>query len=220
MDDPDRYDLTIPPHMIVCATKRHRALMRNPTIQDAIAAAQQRHLDQQAVLAGLRPRLYIDCDGVILRSGTNSVWNLSWSVAPGAFEFLTWATERFACFWLTARCRDGGIAVIEHAIRRALPAITLPPTWRDLIRAIPVAKWRSLKTDGIELRSNWWWIDDSPQPEALLHLEQHGALDRWIETNTDVDPDDLLRVKALLETKLDDRVVDAPMAAADVPGVP
>jgi len=139
---------------------------------------------------------------VILRCCTDSAWNSYWAVAPYAFEFLSWANERFDCRWLTARSRDGDVEVIERAIERAMPR-SMSSTWKLVVRAIPVSPWAKLKTEAIEMDGLWWWIDDAPQPDALLHLERRGRLDRWIEANTERDPDDLLRVQKALEVELD-----------------
>ena len=62
--------------------------------------------------------LYLDLDGVILRRTGSSEFNgrVVFDVAPGAFEFLKWATENFHCFWLTSRSHDGTYDEIERGL--------------------------------------------------------------------------------------------------------
>lgn len=147
-------------------------------------------------------RVYLDMDGVILRSAGTSVWNCGWEVAPGALDFLTWAVERFEVIWLTARSRSGDMSHIERGIRHALPATTLPAEWRAVLDKTTAAAWDRLKTDGIDLDGEFCWIDDAPQTGALLALESRGVEDRWIECNTDIRPDDLHRIRQVLEGAL------------------
>jgi hypothetical protein len=146
-------------------------------------------------------RVYLDMDGVILRSVGASVWNCGWEIADGALDFLTWAVERFDVAWLTARCRDGDMRHIERGIRHAIPAKTLPSEWRVILDRTTAAAWSRLKTDAIDLADEFAWIDDAPQSEALLVLESRGLADRWIECNTDIRPDDLRRIRDLLTSR-------------------
>ena len=68
--------------------------------------------------------LYLDLDGVILRR-TGRGGRLAFEVAPGAMEFLSWATENFTCYWLTSRSHDGSIDGIERAFRFAIPTANM-----------------------------------------------------------------------------------------------
>jgi hypothetical protein len=142
---------------------------------------------------------FIDIDGVLLRSVNGAVWNAGYELAPHTIEFLEWATSRFECHWLTARDRHGSHEGIILAFQDALGTSNLSPDLLDLILAVKPQAWSGIKTSGIDLQSNFLWIDDNPSTSDLLALERAGCLDRWFEVNVDVNPDDLLRAMVLLE---------------------
>ncbi len=75
----------------------------------------------------------------------------------------------------------------------------LPPDLLDLILAVKPQAWTGIKTSGIDLQSNFFWIDDNPSTGDLLVLERAGCLERWVEVNVDENPHDLLRLMAALE---------------------
>ncbi len=153
------------------------------------------------LIEGAGLKLYCDMDGVILRSVGTSVWNCDREVAPGALDFLAWATEWAEVIWLTARSRSGEMSHIERGIRHAIPSTNLPVEWRAVLDKTTAAAWGRYKTDGIDLDGEFVWLDDAPQTEALLILERHGLADRWDEVNTDIRPDDLSRVRDLLASR-------------------
>ena len=64
--------------------------------------------------------LYLDLDGVILRRTGSSEFNgrVVFDVAPGAFEFLKWATENFHCYWLTSRSHSFDAAMSARYTER------------------------------------------------------------------------------------------------------
>lgn len=68
-----------------------------------------------------------------------------------------------------------------------------------MLRITPQA-WEASKAAVINMQSDFYWIDDDPGPFDLMLLEQHGRSDRWIEANTDVFPDALLAVMAVIDT--------------------
>ncbi len=143
--------------------------------------------------------IFIDLDGVVFRNPNNNVWGGECELSPHAFEFLQFLVMNFSCFWLTARDRAGDIKNIEASFRLALKVQTIPPDLAALIQAIQPQVWSGTKTSAIDLQSDFIWLDDNPHPDDLLRLERAGCLSRWVEVNTDVNSDDLLRVMALLE---------------------
>ncbi len=58
-------------------------------------------------------------------------------------------------------------------------------------RAIQSAPFSILKTEA--MTGDFYWIDSSPIAGEISDLCRRGALDRWIEINTRVRSDDLLR---------------------------
>ncbi len=145
--------------------------------------------------------LYLDLDGVILRRTGNTEFNgrVEFDVAPGAMEFLSWAVANFNCYWLTSRSHDGSYDEIDRAFRFAIPTNNTPTETRDLIRAIRPAQWGVEKVSGIDLTRDFYWIDDNPDHASVAALEVAGKSSRLIIASTDQRPDDLDRVRRLLE---------------------
>ena len=141
--------------------------------------------------------LYLDLDGVILRRTGSSEFNgrVVFDVAPGAFEFLKWATENFHCYWLTSRSHDGTYDEIERAFRFAIPTNKMAAETKALIRAIRPTPWGAEKVSGIDLSRVFYWIDDNPDSGSVAVLEAAGLSSRLIIASTDERPDDLVRVR-------------------------
>ncbi|MFP6733947.1 MAG: hypothetical protein VB959_08915, partial [Rhodospirillales bacterium] len=123
-------------------------------------------------------------------------------VAPGAIEFLSWAVENFNCHWLTSRSHDGTHDEIERAFRFALPATHLPDNIRSLIRSIVPARWDGKKIGGIDISRDFYWIDDDPDQASVDVLEKTGLLSRLILVSRDQRPDDLERLRDILEWEI------------------
>ena len=143
-------------------------------------------------------KLYLDVHGVILRqSATRARDGLNeYEIHPSAVSFLEWCLEKFECFWLTSLARDGDYQELERAVRHALPAWSLPPNWRDIIHAIKPASWARLKTDGIDLGSDFYWVDDNPQNEAVTTLRWLGLETRLVTVSPNRQNDHLTALPA------------------------
>jgi hypothetical protein len=145
--------------------------------------------------------LYLDLDGVILRRTGNTEFNgrVEFDVAPGAMEFLSWGVTNFQCYWLTSRSHDGTYDEIERAFRFAVPTNNMAPETRNLIRAIRPAQWGVEKVSGIGLTRDFYYVDDNPDSGSVAALKAAGKSSRLINASTDQHPDDLERVRKLLE---------------------
>lgn len=153
--------------------------------------------DKEGLMA--RRQLYLDIDGVLLRSrSTQWPFNTGWEPAPHCQDFLAWAVATHDCHWLTTRDADGGHEGILRAFRLAMDAPNLPPPLATLIRQVLPTRWNACKSSVLPFGSDFLWLDDNPSSIDLLQLDQHGCRDRWIEVNTDLFPEDLLRVMATL----------------------
>ena len=152
----------------------------------------------------MKQDLYIDLDGVILRRSGRIEFGgkTGFDVAPGAMEFLAWAVDHFNCYWLTSRSHDGGYNEIERAFRFAIPTNTIPGEIKGLIRAIRPAPWGTAKVEGIDLSRQFFWLDDNPDDASANALEEAGLQDRLFLVSTDQRPDDLERVRKLLEKRI------------------
>jgi hypothetical protein len=149
----------------------------------------------------MRPiNLYLDLDGVILRRTGRTEFNgrTEFDVAPGAMEFLSWAVDNFDCRWLTVRSHDGTYDEIERAFRLAIPTTNMAAETKDLIRSVTPALWGAEKVSGIDLSSDFYWVDDDPDQASVDALEAAGRSSRLIVASTDERPDDLTRVRDAL----------------------
>jgi hypothetical protein len=133
-----------------------------------------------APITFLMKRLYIDLDGVLLVRIGNRI-----TVAAHAADFLEFALGRFDCFWCTA---DNAVDS-QFAVESLLPVIPRPLI--DPLSRVKPAPYSILKTEAMS--GDFYWIEDSPIAAEISDLCRRGALDRWIEINTRVKPDDLLR---------------------------
>lgn len=132
-----------------------------------------------------RLRLYLDIDGVFLRRAPESGRFSSFDVAPGAFEFLAWAVERFDCRWLSSRCRNGKVDGALRAFRLARGSSS---ELQHLVQSVPAAAWERQKTDAIAFDADFLWIDDAADESERQTLARHGRLTCLIDLSVDRDP--------------------------------
>ena len=138
----------------------------------------------------MKPKLYIDIDGVLIGERTQGD---GFRLAKGAREFLDFALTHFDCYWLTTRANHGD----------AGPALEALSPYADeafmiLAQKIKPSKWRTLKTEAINLKMDFYWIDDQLLWTEREALKENGCLDRWIEVNTRANFGDLARAQRLL----------------------
>jgi hypothetical protein len=127
-----------------------------------------------------RIKLYFDIDGVLLKRDS--------TLADNAEPFLEWCISNFDCFWSTTRDRVGLDGIIA-AFKGQLP--------EPLIQKIKPTQWLTLKTEAIDLKSNYYLIDD-----GLLATEREVVGDRWISVNVNRDPDGIKKVWDHLKHKI------------------
>ena len=132
--------------------------------------------------------LYLDIDGVLLHRDH--------TLAKDAQEFLDWAIDHFDCYWLTTRDRSG-LEKIISAFNGQLP--------EDLLRKIKPTQWETLKTEAIDLNSDFYLIDD-----GLLATERDLVGDRWIRVNVNKDPNGLKKALDFLKYKLSIPTINLP----------
>jgi hypothetical protein len=141
------------------------------------------------------PFLYLDIDGVCLSRRHAGMFD-GFELASGCLDFLTWATSRFRCLWLSMRCRTGFLDGSRRAFRAAGAPLD-EPRWA-VLNLIEPAAWRAEKTEAIDSASDFWWVDDNPSEHDRDWLRGHNRQDRLIEVSCDRDPDALLHASSLL----------------------
>ena len=83
---------------------------------------------------GERRNIYIDVDGVCLRSASSPLTGIE--PAPHCFAFLQWAVKTHRPHWLTTRDAHGQHDGILRAFKLAMGCATLPTTIDALVRSV------------------------------------------------------------------------------------
>ena len=90
--------------------------------------------------------LYIDIDGVLLTKNQK---------LPNHIEnFLSFITENFDCYWLTTHCKGLKETAVNY-LKKYYPETLLP-----YIEKIKPTNWDAVKTDAIDFKNNFLWLDD------------------------------------------------------------
>jgi hypothetical protein len=154
-------------------------------------------------------KLYIDIDGVLLKSGRNKL-------APGALELIDVATKNFDCYWLSSYCKGDATHFVRKAKGKGQRAKENAETGSviserpeagvlrflsdyvnestlEKMKKIKATNWLSWKTEGIDLESDFVWLEDHPMRAEMQVLKEHGKLDRLIVVDLDR-KDELIRI--------------------------
>ena len=140
-------------------------------------------------------KLYIDVDGVLLGKTSSEISDIIF--AKHAKEFLEFSLAYFECYWLTTHCKDNNSS---NVIKYLSPYIDKEIL--ELLLNIKPTKWDTLKTEAINLESNFYWIDDAPLYSEKAALKKYGVFNRWIEINTRKHPDNLMQIIEILSFKI------------------
>jgi hypothetical protein len=135
--------------------------------------------------------VYLDIDGPLIRICDGKP-------TAHCFDFLRWAVEIHRPYWLTTRDAQGEHAGIIRAFRHAIGCAELPPEIEALLRAVRPTRWSGTKTSGIDLASDFVWIDDAPLAVEKEILRARDLLDRLIIVDTD---DALLRAADVIGSR-------------------
>jgi hypothetical protein len=137
-----------------------------------------------------RMNIYIDIDGPLIRNGQPTAH---------CFEFLRWAVEFHRPYWLTTRDAHGQYTGILRAFRHAVGSPELPAEIETLLRAVRPTEWFGSKITGVDLASDFVWIDDAPLRVEIETLRGLGLLNRLLVVDTN---DGLLRAVDVIRAGL------------------
>ena len=93
---------------------------------------------------GERRNIYIDVDGVCLRSASSPLTGIE--PAPHCFAFLQWAVESHRPHWLTTRDAHGRHDEKLRAFKLAMGCARLPTEIDALVRSVEPTTWSGNKT--------------------------------------------------------------------------
>lgn len=131
--------------------------------------------------------IYLDIDGVLLANESH--------LAEGAADFIKYAADYFEVYWLTTHCMDGNT---DHAIEYVQHATdeNLRP-WLEKFKPVT---WSIKKTEAIDFAKPFLWFDDDCYTGEKIDLNEHNALDSWIEVDLVKHPDQMVHELKLLKS--------------------
>lgn len=135
-------------------------------------------------------KLYLDIDGVLLTAKHTRA-------ADGVDEFVDFVTTHFECYWLTTHCKGDSRTALKYLMQ-----FMQPKTIKKLEDAVLPTNWETLKTEALDFKSDFYWLDDNPLQVEQAGLKENGVSDRLILINLER-PNELatvvLELKYLLE---------------------
>ncbi|PIQ20767.1 MAG: hypothetical protein COW65_13130 [Cytophagales bacterium CG18_big_fil_WC_8_21_14_2_50_42_9] len=131
-------------------------------------------------------RLYIDIDGVLLTKKNIGV-------PEYGREFLKYLVNNFDCYWLTTHCRGDSLNAIQYLSSFYEKEII------EELNKVKSTNWDALKTEGIDLSTDFYWLDDYPFNAEKIVLEKNNLVERLIIVDLDRSGE-LERIKCLLPT--------------------
>ena len=134
-------------------------------------------------------KLYLDIDGVLLTTKRTTTADFS-------VTFVDFVTSHFDCYWLTTHCK-GNINYPLDYLANYFDNSTL-----EKLKKIKPTNWTTLKTEGIDFASEFFWLDDNPFVSEINILTSHSANDRLIKVDLH-NQDELKRVMEILKTRHD-----------------
>ena len=131
-------------------------------------------------------KVYLDIDGVLLtKSNTN--------VAEGAIDLLNYILQNCDCYWLTTHCRNNDTSYVIGYLSKFFTDKEI-----EIIKSVKPVVWDTLKTEGIDFDSDFYWLDDYPLEAEKKVLERHGCSKNLIQVNLD-NKGELFRVMKVLK---------------------
>jgi hypothetical protein len=151
---------------------------------------------QIKILEGRLPwimkKLYLDIDGVLLTAKQTKP-------AENVVQFINFVTSNFDCYWLTTHCKGSKKTALNYLEKH------FDDTTLYKMKNIKPTNWTTLKTEGIDFTSDFFWLEDFPFQSEINILENKKLKERLITVDLNR-PDELLRIIAFLENSISSSV--------------
>lgn len=121
--------------------------------------------------------VYLDIDGVILTRGGAPAFHLE--------KFLKHLISNYSVFWLTSRCHGDSKYTVDY-LSKFVPEEIIP-----LLEKIKPTNFTLDKTEAIDFKSEFYWLDDELFDSEKNTLQNRGKFNSWIEINLINNPDQL-----------------------------
>ncbi len=129
-------------------------------------------------------KIYIDIDGVILeKNGT---------IPDYGVEFISFLTTYHDCYWLTTHCRGGSNRTIDYLSKYYSEASI------ECLKTIQQTDWTTLKTEAIDFKSDFIWLDDYPFESEKIVLQKNHKIKALIVVDLNIQ-NELKRVQKEIE---------------------
>lgn len=126
----------------------------------------------------MKPDVYLDIDGVLLANDLNPTLHVH--------EFLMKVKDSASeVYWLTTHCKGDATTAYKRL------ELVLEPKTMELLKDVKATDWDAAKTDGIDFTKQFIWFDDDLFFDEKRVLEEHNALDNWIEVDLAKDENNL-----------------------------
>ena len=112
-------------------------------------------------------KIYLDIDGVLITKRNHRPVN-------NALTFLQLITTHFDPYWLTTHCNGSNDQALYYLSK------FFDKDFISVASIIKPTKWDNLKTNAIQILSDFYWIKDEPFNSEKLFLEKNHRLDRLI----------------------------------------
>jgi len=106
--------------------------------------------------------IYLDIDGVLLQKNGQP--------ASGLDEFIELVTSKYDCYWLTTHCK-GDNAVVLYYLRGRVSEKAF-----NLMETIRPTMWQTYKTEAINFKEKFMWLDDYIFEAEKKTLKENNAL--------------------------------------------
>ena len=111
-------------------------------------------------------KIYLDIDGVILKKDL--------TVPDYGKEFISVLITNYDCYWLTTHCRGGSNNAVSY-LSEYYPDSTVAQ-----LKMIKPTDWTDLKTEAIDLNSDFIWLEDYPLESEKKMLREVNKIDSLI----------------------------------------
>jgi hypothetical protein len=138
----------------------------------------------------IKCKLYLDVDGVLLTTKNTRA-------ADRAEDLIDYALSNYDCYWLTTHCRDGNCDQVLSLLAQYFPNDVM-----GKLKKIKPTKWDTLKTEGIDLKSNFYWLEDYVFEAEKKILDQHCCHNSLILVNLDNENELLQKIRFIENQKL------------------
>jgi hypothetical protein len=135
-----------------------------------------------------KKNIYIDVDGVLLTIKNTKP-------AVNSIEFIHYILANLNCYWLTTHCKGDSTPALKY-LNQFFDNVII-----EKLKTVKTTNWSTLKTEAIDLNSDFFWIEDYPFQAEINILEYNNKKDNLIIVDLNK-PNELLRIIELLKKSI------------------